>query len=294
MHQCLAILISSAGNTTEGLIMQDQNKYVMKVSIPKKTEDSYIQSAELWIFPQQIAAQQQAGNFQRMTLLVSAELEHASRPRKQVLDIVWDTRLDCIALNITSLSRKISRNIEKNELEQANITVSVEVVSTSAQSEIPITEYIIDMCGALSEKQTKNPFLVVKYYVEEQSLDPLTDSSRQKRNTVTRPTTSQNCSLVPLKVNLEKLFGGSLLYPKKVEISDCSGSCSVLRNRESFSFHASLVEKLKTLEANRENLKRTVCCVPSSYEDEALVISDDNNIMIVNFPEMRVTECRCQ
>lgn len=275
--------------------MQDQNKYVLQVSLPKNREASYIQSAELWIFPQQIAAQQQAGNFKKMKLLVTAELEHATRPRKEVLDVIWDTRMDCIALNVTSLSHKIVRNLEKHQLQQANISVSIEVVSTRLQSEIPTTEYFIDMCDALSEKQTKNPFLVVKYYVEEQPLDSLTDTSHQKRSAVTEPpTTSQNCSVVPLTANITKLFGDFILHPKELEISDCSGSCNVLRNRDSFSNHAYLVEKLKILDANRPTFKHKACCVPTEYKPEHLLISSYNRFMIVQFEEMRVTKCGCR
>ncbi len=280
-----------AGNTSDGFVMQAGNKYVMEFFVPRKTESSYIQNAELWIFPHSIVRPE--GRFQRMSLLISAELEHASRPRKEVLDIIWDTRKDCIALNLTSLSRKISRNLVKNQLEQANISVSVELVSRSRQPH-PTTDHIIDKCSAVAEKQSKNPFLVVKYFVEK-PVDLSTLTSRQRKSATVPTTTSQNCSLVPLNANLTKIFGDSLLFPKVLDISDCYGSCNLLKNRNDFTIHAFLAETIKQTDVNAPLYTRKTSCVPVQYKPEYVLFTEDKKMFIlVLFDNMIVTECGCR
>ncbi len=292
-NEVLSFLCVCTGNVSEGFSMKPGNTFKMEFSVPQKTESSYIQSAELWIFPH--LNTQPEGIFQRLTLLISAELEHASRPRKEVLDIVWDMRMDCISLNITSLGRKISRNLQKNKLEQANISVSVELVSSSGDIAVPTTNDIINKCSAVADKQSNNPFFVLKYYVE-QPLDLLTVSSRQRKMATASPSSdSTNCSLVPLIADLTSIFGESIIAPKTVNIYDCAGYCNLLRNSDDFSLHAILLERLKQKDPIASQYQRKASCVPIAYKPESLLFYEgEKMLVIVEFPKITVTHCGCR
>lgn len=225
-----------------------------------------------------------------ITLFVSAQLEHASRPRREVLQVTWDTQTDCFVLNLTSLTRKISRNLAKNELKQANVTISIEIVSIVMRAE---DDHFADICHALAEKQTRKPFLVIKYYVD-QSL-PMTHSLNKKRSTAPTPSLSSNCSLVPLVVNLTKIFGSFILDPEYLDISDCSGSCNIMHNEEQFTMHARIIQRFKTSDTDGGNAKRDICCVPSSYKTKEVLLKIENGgLGIVRFEDMIVTGCSCR
>ena len=269
--------------------MASGNTYTMEFSIPRQKEESVIQSAELWIFPRQLSQNQDSAV--RMTLLVIVELEHANNPRREVMNVKWDRSMDCIALNLTSLSRKVSRNLEKKNLQQANITISVEVVSILAQPQFSTSGYLTDMCNALTAKQTKVPFLVVKYFAEK----PNTMVPRKKRTPVSTEKHSNpgNCSVIPMVVDMTELYDFVLL-PKLLDVKNCYGACNQLHSPEQYNNHGLTLERHQLLSG--ESIKRDVSCVPVSYESEELLIWDNlyGTVSIVKFPNFIVTECACR
>ena len=273
--------------------MGSGNTYSMEFSIPRQKEESVIQSADLWIFPRQLSQNQD--NAVRMTILVTVELEHATNPRREVMNVKWNQRMDCIALNLTRLSRKVSTNLEKNNLQQANITISVEVVTTLSQPPFSMSSYFTDMCNALATKHTKTPFLVVKYFAEK----PNIMASREKRNPAPsekpseKPSNQGNCSVIPMVVDMKELYDFVLL-PKVLDVQNCYGSCSQLHGPEQYNNHGLTLERHQLLSG--ESIKRDVSCVPVSYKSQDLLIWDDSygTVSIVEFPNFIVTECACR
>ena len=295
------------GNVEDGFAFQEGNTFNIMFTVPRQKDSTTIQNAELWLFPsQQYQATFEKGTVIEMTLLVVINLAHAKQPRREVMEVTWNTHTDCIPLSMTSLSRKISKNLQKRDLEQANITVSIEVVRVNSQASqltIPINSSFDDICTALADKTSNTPFFVVKYYSDEPfgdyissgsplDLQPPVGNNRQKKDIdpsdSSRPS---NCSVVPLIVDLAEVYGPFIIKPQRLDISDCYGSCNVLLNYESFSQHATILERLKLVKGG--DVKREVGCVPIAYKSQDLLIYQWRYYVLVEFRDMIVTECAC-
>lgn len=294
------------GNVEDGFTFQEGNTFNILFTIPRQKGATTIQNAELWLFPsQQYQATFKTGTVIEMTLFVLINLAHAKQPRREAMEVTWNTDMDCIPLSMTSLSKKISKNLRKRDLERANITVSIEVVrinSQSSQLTVPINSSYVGICNALSEKTSNTPFLVVKYYSDEPfstyissgSFQP-PGSNKQKRDIdhleVGESNRPSNCSVVPLIVDLTEVYGSFIVKPQRLDISDCYGSCNVLLNSDSFSHHATILERLKLVKGG--DVKREVGCVPIAYKSQDLLIYQWRYYVLVEFRDMIVTKCAC-
>jgi len=231
-----------------------------------------------------------------LTLFVKVQLEHASNPRREIFDVLWNTSSDCLTLNLTSLSRKVSRNIEKRLLKQANITVTIDIADITHLENIPAQpredDYLTDMCSSLSSKESKTPFLVVKYFATN-AVQSDRQELRSRRTTLPTNTqgTNGSCVVVPMIVDLTKIFGDSIVEPKILDVSNCQGSCDLLGNGVAFSNHATIIQRFKLL--NGGESPRDVSCVPTKYVPQKLIISQENYYVLTEFQEMIVTECGC-
>lgn len=223
---------------------------------------------------------------------------------------------------MTGLSRKIINNLQKRGLEKTNISVSIEVVAAREPEIIQGTTIALDTdlqegCSALHDRNSNEPFLVMKYYNEEQlslaedssseesSSSPSrhqkrqSDSDQPETPTAGTTTTSTSapswngCSVVPLMVNLTKTFGDFIILPKEIDIQDCYGSCNTGRNVDRFTLHAKIKEQIKLTEGVNAIQKGDACCAPSSFKQQDMLIRKENYIAIVSFPDMVVTGCRC-
>lgn len=223
---------------------------------------------------------------------------------------------------MTGLSRKIINNLEKRGLEKTNISVSIEVVAAREPeiiqgAAIPLDTDLREGCSALRDRNSNEPFLVMKYYNEEQ-LSLVEDSSSEERSSSTNrqqkrqsgpdppeiPTagsTTTNtsapswngCSVVPLTVNLTKAFGDFIILPKEINIQDCYGSCNTGRNADRFTLHAKIKEQVKLTEGVNPIQRGDACCAPSSYKQQDMLIRKENYVAIVSFPDMVVNTCDC-
>lgn len=252
-----------------------------------------------------------------ITFLVVVELSHATKPRREVLSYSWRMDSSCLRLNLTGLSRKIMNNLQKRGLEKTNVTISIEVVNANdpefVQDTVALDMDLKEGCLALQQRNSNAPFLVTKYYDENllstlQFTDGEVESSpnrQQKRQsdeveitddqvpTTATPDSSTGCGLVPLKVNLTKIFGEFVVLPKEIDIKDCYGSCNAGRNSESFTIHSTIKEQVKLIEGTDHIQRSELCCTPASYEHKELLIQKENYVALVIFPNMAVSACHC-
>ena len=231
-------------------------------------------------------------------------------------------------LNLTGLSRKVVNNLQKRGLEKTNISVSIEVVTARdpepVQGMMALDVDLQEGCTALHQRGSNTPFLVMKYYDEnrltsvtfsETHSDEESTTSTQNRpqkrqsssdassiesdddnSTTESPsaTSSNGCAVVPLKVNLTKIFGDFILLPTEMHINDCYGSCESGQSSEDFTLHSRIKEQIKLIEGEDRLQRSENCCAPSSYEQRDLLIRKENYIAIVYFPDMVVTGCKCK
>ena len=234
----------------------------------------------------------------------------------------WRMDSSCLRLNLTGLSRKVVNNLQKRGLEKTNITVSVEVVAARdpevIQGTFALDTDLQEGCTALHNRNSNAPFLVMKYYDEnrltssnipfsetdeavpsptrQQKRQSESDESGTDPSSPTAPTTSDSwkgCQIVPLRVNLTKVFGDFVIMPREMYINDCSGSCNTGRNPDNFTLHSRIKEQMKLVEGVDNIQRRETCCAPSSYDQRDLLIRKENYFAIVSFPEMVVTGCHC-
>ena len=307
------------GWNTSGFNVSTGNQLTLNFVIPNPGDSIGIHETALWIFPD--PSQLRNHSISELTLLVVVELAHANKPRREVMRYSWRMDSSCLRLNLTGLSRKVVNNLQKRGLEKTNITVSVEVVAAN-DPEVTHETFALDTdlqegCSALHNRKNNAPFLVMKYY-DENSLTSVevpfsenevvtpSPSRQQKRqsesdqsgagpSSPTVPTTSDSwkgCQVVPLRVNLTKVFGGFINLPTEMYINDCSGSCNTGRNTDSFTLHARIKEQIKLVEGVNTLQRSDTCCAPSSYEERYLLIRKENYFSIVSFP-MVVTGCHC-
>lgn len=293
-------------NLEDGFSFERGDIFSLVFTIPRQKDATTIQNAELWLFPSpKYQRSFVEGTILEMVLLVVVKLAHAKHPRQEIMTITWDTQTSCIPLSMTSLSKKISKNLEKRDLEEANITVTIEVVNISQLTD-PVDSSsssvgFLDVCNGLAGKRTNTPFFVVKYYSDDpfnaymssgSSLE-LQPPNKRKRELLSSPGNSDgpvnNCSIVPLVVDLTEVYGPFIIKPERVDISDCSGNCNVLVDSSTYTLHATILERLKL----KGTAKRDVCCIPIAYESQDLLIFHSYYLVLVQFKDMIVTECAC-
>lgn len=313
------------GWSDNGFFLDDGNQLILNFVIPNPGDTLGIHETDLWIFPD--SSQLQNNRIMDLTFLVVVELAHARNPRREVMNYSWRMDSNCLKLNMTGLSRKIINNLQKKGLEKTNVTVRIEVVTARdpevIQNTFDVDEDLREGCSALLNRSSNTAFLVMKYYDERHLTNqPLTDDSTNDEGSssqFSRPHKRQSesdtsdstevseslptltntsdpwkgCSIVPLRVNLTKVFGDFIIYPKEVYIDDCYGSCSTGRNADHFTLHARIKEQIKLVEGVDNVQRSETCCTPSSYGHGDLLIRKENYIAIVAFHDMFVTGCHC-
>jgi hypothetical protein len=307
----------TAGWNSNGFSLESGNQLLLSFMLPNPGDSIGIHETDLWLFPK--ASQLQNNSVMDLTLLVIVELAHATKPRREVMNYSWRMDSGCVRLNMTGLSRKIINNLQKRGLERTNISVSIEVVAAREPEIIQGNTITQDTdlregCSALHDRNSNEPFLVMKYYNEEQLAQESTSSpsSRQQKRqtesdsdqpetfTAGSPTANSTsapsrngCSVVPLIVNLTKAFGDFIILPKEIDIQDCYGSCNTGQNAEKFTLHAKIKEQVKLTEGVNPIQRGDVCCAPSSFIKLDMLVRKDNYVAIVSFPDMVVAACHC-
>lgn len=303
----------SAGWNSNGFSFESGNQLLLSFMLPNPGDSIGIHETDLWLFPK--ASELRNNSVTDLTLLVVVELAHATKPRREVMNYSWRMDSGCLRLNMTGLSRKIINNLQKRGLEQTNISVSIDVVAAREPEIIQETTIVLDTdlhegCSALRDRNSNEPFLVMKYYDEEQlAQEGSSSSSRQEKrqsgsdqpesptagspNASTSAPSWNGCSVVPLTVNLTKAFGDFIILPKEINIQDCSGSCNTGQNPEKFTLHAKIKEQVKLTEGANPIQREDACCAPSSFKQTDMLIKKENYFAIVSFPDMVVAACHC-
>lgn len=301
-----------AGWNSNGFSFESGNQLLLNFMLPNPGDSFAIHETDLWLFPK--ASELRNNSITDLTLLVIVELAHATKPRREVMNYSWRMDSSCLRLNMTGLSRKIINNLQKRGLEQTNISVSIEVVAAREPEIVQESTIVLDTdlregCSVLRDRNSNEPFLVMKYYDEEQlAQESVSSSSRPEKrqsgdqlesptadssNTSTSAPSGNDCSVVPLMVNMTKAFGDFILVPTEIDIQDCYGSCNTGQDSEKFSFHAKIKEQVKLIEGANSIQRGDACCAPSSFKQIHVLIRKENYITIVSFPDMVVSACHC-
>lgn len=260
-----------------------------------------VPSVELWFFPDR--AHIERNRILEVTFRVMANVFGTSNSRNDDPRETWDTNEDCFVLNMTTLSKKISRVLQKRNLNESKVHVSVEVINTRTRDSLSgnSTRRALnqDLCSVLSTRGTNDSFLVIKNYQEH--FGPMVGVSTEFPSLAVEPNprptkdNSEGCRVVPLVVNLAEVYGSFIKGPTRTDIKDCSGKCTLLQ-RSLFSKHAEVKERLKLLPGGEElsNFKPT--CIPMDLKPLHILISimEDTSGVIVQLPDLIVERCACQ
>ena len=286
--------------SVNGFEIAGGNILQLQFTIPKQKDATVIHKAELWIFPnmQSVSTRKQF----EITFLATITFSHARTPRRESFTYFWKSNEECVPLDMTSLTRKISNNLRKRKLEKSNVTVQLEVVQarqydiTQGTGSHPgLGKDYLSICSALQTRTSNMLFLVVKYYEPSKEnrfpVDgtvPLT--KRSQLNTSSTPKAS-NCSLVSMVANLTEVYGTFVISPITIDVGDCQGSCKS-NSLYKYSSHALLKERLKWI--NQDESDVSVCCVPTAFEHLELLIRDQSYLIIVEFSDMKAKSCGCR
>ena len=246
-----------------------------------------------------------------MSFLAKAFIPQANNERESQVVQLWNTNENCIALNLTILARKISRVLYNKNLSESTVRVTVEVSRMRETSRVipnnTITAQRHDMCAYLSQRGTNDSFLVIKNYGEN-NIAPfsiISHPSLQRREvgetnmdnfTAPSEVKDDHCGIVPLIVNLTEVYGPFIKDPVTLDIKDCSGMCSLPLDRELFSQHSQVKDRLKLLRGGDESLSRyTASCTPVSFKPVPIFISIRGSPdVIIQIQDLVVDKCKCQ
>lgn len=288
--------------SANGFEIAGGNILLLQFTIPKQKDVAVIHKAELWIFPNMQSVP--TGKQFEITFLATATFAHARTPRRESFTYSWKSDEECVPLDLTSLTKKISNNLRKRKLEKSNVTVQLEVVQAQqydltqgTDSHPGMGKDYLSICSALQGRTNNMPFLVVKYYDPSKerrfAVDgavPLTKRS-QMNNTSSIPKES-NCSLTSMVANFTEIYGTFVASPLTKDIRDCQGSCQS-NSLYKYSSHALVKERLKwTIKQDQSYV--SVCCVPTAFEPLEMLIYDQSLLVLVEFSHMVAKSCGCR
>ncbi|KAM4807904.1 muellerian-inhibiting factor [Rhinophrynus dorsalis] len=114
--------------------------------------------------------------------------------------------------------------------------------------------------------------------------------SRQNRGTGIKP----HCRLQELTISLRPFAEyKDIPLPDEININNCVGPCRFPQTTQSdYQTHVVLLIQLQ--ERSQSALARPPCCVPVRYEEQWLMVVDENGIRIQSYPNMVAKECGCR
>ena len=297
------MLFSDTGMTDDGFTFINGNILTFQLLVPKQKEENNIQKAELWLFPDMKTAE--PGQLVDIYLSVTASIPRTRHPRREALVYTWVPEESAIPLDLSSLTRKISRSVQKSGVSESNVTLQIEVLDARVYPAEQATKTnigckaLLPECNALQIRTNNNPFLVIKYYTYNDgdtgsfTTDGTTTLSGQNKRQAPggTPGSSTNCTLSPLVVNLSDVYGQFIIAPPSADIGNCAGTCAV-SSYQKYTSHALVKERVNWLTGKENNL--SVCCVPSILAPLELLIYQDGYFLIVEFQDMIAKECSCR
>ncbi|KAE8631940.1 hypothetical protein XENTR_v10001368 [Xenopus tropicalis] len=114
--------------------------------------------------------------------------------------------------------------------------------------------------------------------------------SRRNRGTGTKP----YCRLQELTISLKPFAEyKDVLLPEEININNCVGPCRFPQTTQNdYQTHVVLLIQLQ--ERSQSGLARPPCCVPVRYEEQWLMVVEENGIRIQSYPNMVAKECGCR
>ena len=294
------------GLSEMGFIFEETNQLNLQFVIPKHSNDGdTFPDVELWVFPDK--SQVSRDTLLEIRYVAKADIPEASSPRMHQSLQLWDTNEDCIALNLTILSKKIYKVLQKRSLKESNVSVTIEITNVKESTRNHTADALHhDLCTSLSQRGSNQSFLIIKNYAD-QSIHRLFDAENLEANTssvkkreaindiANNSTASDSCRVVSLIVNLTEVYGDFIKAPVMTDIKDCSGECTSYK-RNLFSKHAEIKERLKLLPGGSQLSEFEPSCVPLRYRPLNVHISLRNkpSYVIVQLPDLIVDKCACQ
>jgi hypothetical protein len=295
----------TTGITNEGLIMEETKMMYLNFTIPKQSTvpSPFI---ELWLFPDKSHAP--PNKTLELRFLIQAFIPPTTtKPKSTQQTFLWNTNEDCVYLNLTFFSNKLLRVIQNKRLNESNVKLKVEVYRRQ-ESDQDIQNSTInisrqDLCASLSHRRSNNSFLIIKNYDESTAPLVIPQSNRVSKRDIlqvepsepSETTFTTPCRVVPLMANMTEVYGDFIRHPILTDIKDCSGRCTLLLDRPSFTKHAEIKERLKLLPGGEVLSKAEPSCMPIAFKPLYVQIKlKGSSDVIVQFQDLVVDRCACQ
>lgn len=245
-----------------------------------------------------------------IAFLAKASMAEVSNPRTEQGIIRWNTREDCVVLNLTNLSKKIYKVLQRRNLNESNVSMVIEITRKVTRritlENDPAHSLQHNICSDLSQRSTDDPFLVIKNYDEKmadvignrgerQDITSNTIHSVSEMNTVNATSPNNCCNKSSLVVNLAKIYGSFVKGPTDINIWDCTGECTITSNSNLFTHHATVKERLKLLPKGEALSDFQPHCTPVAFKPLHVHFSVQNKSdVIVQLLDLVVGKCGCR
>lgn len=114
--------------------------------------------------------------------------------------------------------------------------------------------------------------------------------SRQNRGADLKP----HCRLQELIINLKPYAEyKDIHFPEEININNCVGPCRFPQTTQS-DYQAHVILLIQLQERRQSVLDRPPCCVPIQYQEQWLMVVDENGIKLQLYPNMVAKECGCR
>ena len=274
-------------------------------NIPKQDDASSIHSAELWLFPDPESAPSD-GYSADVILSITATIPHARTPRREAIELTWLPGQSCMPVDLTTLTKKISRNLIKQRRNETSVSVEIEFLSVIHYLSEPtggpaslLEREQYAMCAALHVRTSNKPFLITKFFSDDEVI-MATDgvpASPVKRDAEKSNATSQNytdnfgCSVKHLIASVTDVLGDFILHPRYIDIGTCGGSCPSYVS-ERTKIHTLLILRMRQ---NLDAKDVDVCCVPIAFQSVEMLIRIQSGIIaLVLVEDLIASECGCR
>lgn len=272
----------------------------MEFTISAESGQDKFPEVELWIFPDKTTVQ--PDNEKIILYEAVATVAALNRPRQDPGQVVWDTREDCIQINLTQLSNKIYNKFNRSSINESHVSLTIKVQTVLTNLAVHPRDSARSthhkFCSSLIERATNKSFLFIKNYDETGNR---VAKSRRRRSTQTSvddgsKDSKGNCHRKTLEVDLAEAYGSFVKGPRAVDIGDCYGGCTTsIKNTRLFSHHSIVKERLKLLPDRKELLDYTPCCMPVEFQPLRAHFSLNNKShVIVQLPDLVVSQCGCR
>ena len=300
-----------AGFGENGFTFEETNNIMLYFPIPKVNTTGEGPDVELWVLPDMTFVPQ--NKLVKITWRAEATIPQAYNSRTYTDSLIWDTNEDCVCFNLSILSRKISKILQKKNHNETNMTLEVNLVRIeeveSQQDDSSFDPFHQDLCAALATRETNDSFLVIKNYDEEYireefatnptpinkrsvaqlSLTNISDVSLPERKI------EKGCSVKSLIVNLTEVYGEFMKAPIITDVRDCSGRCTLLHDSSMFTRHGEIKERLKFLPGGEALSNYEPSCMPIKFNPLLVLIGlQPKSEVIVQMLDVVVDTCICQ